>query len=782
MPVPHTTSRLALAPARGPRLAARFFLLAVPLAVLIGASGRSPMAGSGRRAGVSPVHRTLPGGFHAPHIRPSVASKCSPAADGEAAGSEQPVPVTLTYIPTGAPRTVTVAGTFNRWNRSANPLRPRAGTLVWTARLELPPGVYQYRFVINGSRWITPQDAPRINDGSGTINAVLVVAPKEYAALPARLGDGQITASGVLHEVAAAPPPSTARAVRYVVRADSGHIDLTLRTRRGDVEACSLRTPGPTPARPAGAPMTRYASDALFDYWRARVEVPAGASALRYVFLLRDGPALRIYDNAGALWNTSHEIRWFQLMPTDFPPFETPDWARDAIFYQIFPDRFADGDKKNDPPDTDSWESRPTSSKRMGGDLAGVIEHIEYLRDLGVNALYLNPIFASRSNHGYDTTDYKKIDPRFGTTAELKSLTARAHLHGWHVILDGVFNHTGVDFEAFKSVLAEGPNSPYRDWYFIHGFPVRIRQGTTRYEGWNGSQWMPKLNVANPATRDFLLDVGTHWINEAKIDGWRLDAANEVDHAFWKAFRKRIKAARPDAYLVGEVWPDARDWLQGDEMDSVTNYRWRGAVLDFFAFDKTSPYAFDAALAQIRTDYPPQATAVMFNILGSHDVERIRTVCRDDWSRERQAVAFQMTYPGTPCIYYGDEVGLEGGKDPDNRRPMPWSADRWDKATLAFYKEAIALRKRHAVLRRGDYQTVAADDRTGVYACLRAYKNERALIAFNRSDSAQRVVVPIAKVGALPYAIWLDGGSKPERQGDNLVISLPKRGFAVLGH
>lgn len=724
---------------------------------------------------------------------------------GEPAGSDEPLPVRLTYIPTGMTRTVAVAGTFNRWNKTSTPLAPQPSGLQWTVTLRLEPGVYRYRYVINGSHWMTPRDAPRVSDGNGSINGLLIVAPPDFADHPAKLGDGRITASGVLHRVTVSAPEPTGATIRNatrtdaiaeprsdrdglhpgatirnVTRTDAGHIELRLRTRHDDVEDCWLLTPGEN-ARPSRTKMTRNYSDRLFDYWSGVAAVKAGMRTLRYAFLLRDGGRERIYDSAESLWAPTHTLQWFQLIPMDYPTFETPDWAREAIFYQIFPDRFADGDTKNDPPDVVQWGSPPTTSNRMGGDLAGILNRLEYLRDLGINALYLNPIFESRSNHGYDTTDYMRIDPRFGTSATLKSLTARAHLHGWHVILDGVFNHTGVDFEPFQSVVREGASSPYRNWYFVHRFPVRVRDGRNSYEGWNGSPWMPKLNVRDPAARDYLLNAAAHWTKEAKIDGWRLDAASEVSHDFWKTFRKTIKSIKPDALIIGEVWTDAREWLQGDEMDSVTNYRWRGATLDFFAFDKSSPSGFDAQLAQIRAEYPVPATSVMFNMLGSHDVERIRTLCQGDWLKERQAVAFQMTYPGTPCIYYGDEIGLEGGKDPDNRRAMPWDKRQWDETSHKFYKECIALRKKHAVLRRGDYQTLVADV-SGVYAFLRSYNDERALVVFNRSDAPQTATVPISRAGFLPYQTWLDGGSKTERQGDNLVISLPKRGFAILGH
>jgi hypothetical protein len=381
-------------------------------------------------------------------------------AAGEPAGSEQPLPVTLTYIATGSPKTVTVAGSFNNWNKQASPMAQQRDRIHWSVTLRLSPGIYTYKFVINDTRWLTPPDAPRVNDGSGNINGVLTVAPPDYDKQPATRGDGVITAGGVIHHMSGDAPVSSARTARYVRRADRGHVLITVRTRRDDVQSCQLLMPDGAPAGQGRRMqlMNMYAGDTLFNYWGAHVDIPAGTRQLKYAFLLRDGERERLYDGSDMLWESNHVPRWFQISIDDFPPFETPEWARDAIFYQIFPDRFANGDKTNDPPDVKPWGTTPTYSNWMGGDLKGVLDHLEYLRDLGVNGLYFNPIFATRSNHGYDTTDYKRVDPRFGSLATLKSITARAHLHGWHVILDGVFNHSGVDFDPFKSVQSDGPN------------------------------------------------------------------------------------------------------------------------------------------------------------------------------------------------------------------------------------------------------------------------------------------------------------------------------------
>jgi cyclomaltodextrinase len=690
------------------------------------------------------------------------------AADGPWQAESHPV--TFSFVATGTPRSIGVAGSFNGWNATANPLRPGKDRVTWSVTLSLSPGIYAYKFVENGSRWLTDPTAKAQDDGSGNLNSILVVKPDDYERLPGVVGDGRITFSAVRHDEIG----------RYVQRPDSSHLILTLRTRHDDIRSCQLELPAENGKPQQKVPMTRSDSDPLFDYWQGTVTLPV-TKTLRYAFLLDDGAPAQLYDVRDIPGSANETPHWFSLDLAQFPPFTVPDWVHDAVFYQIFPDRFADGDPSNDGIDTIPWGGPPSSSKRMGGDLKGITAHLPYLEDLGVNALYLTPIFTARSSHGYDTTDYHQIDPHFGTTADLRALTSWLHLHGDHILLDGVFNHTGVDFAGFKSLEKDGEQSPYKDWYFVQSFPVNVQARQTHYTGWYGIPWMPKLNVENPATKTYLLDVATRWIRDAHIDGWRLDAADEVNHRFWQAFRQTVKKENPNAFLLGEIWGNAHDWLQGDQFDSVMNYRFRGAVLDFFVSSKFSPSQFDSSLAHIRADYPPAAAGTMFNILDSHDTERIRTLCNDDWNRERQAVLFQMTYPGVPCIYYGDEVGLKGGKDPDNRRAMPWNPTNQDQTILAYYKTLLALRRAHAVLRRGDYRTLIADNSTATFGFLRTYGKERTIVLFNRSTLPQKLTLTAAQIGSAPLTDWLKNGITLVKQGDGYTVTLAAQGIAVIG-
>ncbi len=462
--------------------------------------------------------------------------------------------------------------------------------------------------------------------------------------------------------------------------------------------------------------------------------------------------------------------------------FHAPEWVADAIFYQIFPDRFANGTKSNDPDDVQPWESEPTGDGRMGGDLQGVRKHWDYLTDLGVNALYFNPIFASRSNHGYDTSDYETIDPRFGTKEIFKKLMDEARQREIRVVLDGVFPHVGTQNDWFLDVVKNGEKSKYRDWFKISGYPLSPDSEPHNYESWDGSGWMPLLNHENPEVREYLLKIGSKWVREYGVDGWRLDSAERPPHEFWKAFRKAVKAVNPEVYLVGEIWDDAHAWLKGDEFDAVMNYRWRGATYTFFTQDEMTPTDFDHTLAEIRNSYSPEMLHIMFNMLSSHDAERLANRCKGNPLLVGQCVLFQMTYPGTPCIYYGDEIGLAGDTDPLNRGAMLWDKSRWDTGLRDFHKKLIALRKENAALRHGDYATILLHDQNRLFGFKRELDGQAVLALFNNSDSVQCAEISLDATGKSPFSDLLASGADLAIVGKNLTVTLPPRGIALLGN
>lgn len=416
------------------------------------------------------------------------------------------------------------------------------------------------------------------------------------------------------------------------------------------------------------------------------------------------------------------------------PSVTTPDWAKHAVFYQIFPERFADGDPANDPVGVEPWGGKPTPTNFMGGDLEGVTRHLPYLKALGVTALYFNPIFVSTSNHKYNTADYMHVDPHFGGDAAFLTMLHAAHRLGMHVILDGVFNHTATDSAMFQDCVHRGPASPYWHWYHFDGYPV-VETPKPNYTAWWGIASLPKLMVAtNPQVEDYIYSVETHWL-KLGIDGWRLDVPNEIDSdAFWEGFRRRAKAIDPDAYLVGEIWHDAHRWLKGDQFDAVMDYPWRDLVLGFFARRDLAPSAFDSGLRKLRDAYPPAITDAMFNLLDSHDTERFLTDAGGDLAAMKLAVLFQMTYPGAPVVYYGDEVGMQGDKDPDCRRCMVWNPAHQDRDLLAYYRWAIALRHAHPALSTGTFTTLLADDATGVYAYARTLGHDRVVVVLNNGN------------------------------------------------
>jgi glycosidase len=416
--------------------------------------------------------------------------------------------------------------------------------------------------------------------------------------------------------------------------------------------------------------------------------------------------------------------------------FYVPHWADGAVVYQIFPDRFFNGDKSNDPPNISEWGSKPTVDNFFGGDLKGIIAKLDYLSDLGIDAIYLNPIFKATSNHKYDTVNYYEVDPSFGDISDLKELVNKCHDHNIKVILDGVFNHCGFYFAPFQDVLSNGGKSKFKDWFYIDNFPICI--DPPNYECVGYYKWMPKLRFKNREVRDYFLDVGTYWIKTADIDGWRLDVADEVDFTFWQEFRRAIKNVKKDAILIAETWKDGKDMLRGDQMDSIMNYLFRDALVDYFALNKIDTYDFDQIIQNILLSYPNIVNNVLYNLIGSHDTPRFMELCKGDIRKMQLAVAFQMTFVGMPAIYYGDEIGLTGGNDPDCRMTMNWENN--DQILLEFYRKIIKTRKNLLPLRYGDFRSIYCDKNT--YGFSRHFNGESIYIIFNNNKEEKLVEMP----------------------------------------
>jgi len=473
-----------------------------------------------------------------------------------------------------------------------------------------------------------------------------------------------------------------------------------------------------------------------------------------------------------------------EATPAPAEIFQTPAWVQDAIFYQIFPDRFARSATVPKPNNLEAWDAPPTIQGFKGGDLMGVVEHLDYLQDLGVNALYFCPVFQSTANHRYHTHDYYNVDPILGGNAVFTRLLREAHARGMRVVLDGVFNHASRGFFQFNHLLENGGNSPFLDWFTVYQWPLRPYgpgDGKPGYWAWWDDPALPKFNTNTAAVREFLWGVAEHWVRQG-IDGWRLDVPNEIDDdEFWREFRRRVKRANPDAYIVGEIWGDARRWLAGDQFDAVMNYLFTKACLGFFAGERgidrsaiagtgldpvesLSAEGFAQAIDHLLGMYAWTATLAQLNLLDSHDTARFLRMARGDTSALRLAYLFQMTFPGAPCIYYGDEIGMVGGKNvEDARRGFTWDRGSWDDKLRAYLKRCTALRHANPVLRRGDYTGLGG--RNGLYVFARHLDGDVAIVALNASGDDQRIEVEMPEsIGAVTIeGAWT--GEVPEVAG-----------------
>ncbi len=441
----------------------------------------------------------------------------------------------------------------------------------------------------------------------------------------------------------------------------------------------------------------------------------------------------------------------------------TPDWVKHAVFYQIFPDRFAKSESLPKPHNIETWDSPPTRFGFKGGDLLGVYEKLDYLQDLGINAIYFNPIFASAANHRYHTFDYYHVDPILGGNPVFFNLLEEAHRRGIRIVLDGVFNHASRGFFQFNHILENGEKSPYLDWFQVYGFPMNAYQGKPNYSCWWNLPALPQFNTDNPQVREFLFEVARHWIAKG-VDGWRLDVPFEInDESFWRQFRAATKLPNEEAYLVGEIPSEAQEWLQGDMFDGVMNYQFTAAVVGFFGGhnrDETLVSGMmglpevpilDAAEFARRSKvlleiYPRQNTLAQLNLMDSHDMARFLSMVNHNTTAFRLATLFQMTYPGAPCIYYGNEIGMTGGREPENRAPFPWDESQWDHDLRKAFKTYIHIRNAHPVLRTGEYVPLFAEGRRLVI--LRHLEGQRMLVAINAGGSPWELNIPLE--GQLP--------------------------------
>jgi glycosidase len=718
--------------------------------------------------------------------------------------------VTFSYRPERAEAKVFLAGEFNGWNPTRTPME-RMGDGFCRATIELADGRYAYKFVVDGTWMADPANDVREPDGHDGFNSVLVIGgaaalEATFDVSAARVGDGKIEIAACKHE-----PTQT----MWMQQEADGAVLVRFRTLAGDVESVALVLDGGQPQTIPQA-MAHTARIGSFDWWQIRI--PNGHVGKSYGFIAIDG---------AERWTDVAEFRVPQPQPE--PRFRTPDWARDAVWYQIMLDRFANGDTTNDPPNTRPWTSawRTTSpwetasgqtfwewsvfNRHYGGDLEGLRARIPYLTSLGVNAIYLNPVFEAPSHHKYDATNYVHIDDNFGSKGDAEMSAANEDLldpstwgfnqsdrlflevlrelksAGFRVIVDGVFNHVGETHVAFSDVRgrgATGSESPYADWFEIESFEPFV------YRGWAGFGQLPAFRksddgLASATLTKHIMDVTRRWMDpngdgdpSDGVDGWRLDVPNEVPMGFWRAWRDVVKATNPDAYIVGEIWKRADAWLDGETFDAVMNYPFAQAVVAWVSGD-LKPSELDARLATLRLSYPEQASAVLQNLLAGHDTDRLVSMIAnpgrgydqanserpgsryvgarpspDAYRRAQLAVLVQMTYVGAPMVWYGDEIGMFGSDDPFCRKPMIWP----DLGAFEDPDERIDEAQLAAYRAMIALRSASPALRRGAFRMLVA-DDARDVWVFERLLGDERVIVALNASGktqdfALPDAEW----------------------------
>jgi glycosidase len=742
--------------------------------------------------------------------------------------------VTFRYNPPiGGVTQVMLAGTFNDWNVGTTPMRDDDKDGAWEATVMLAPGQYQYKFVADG-KWITDQNADGFApDGFGGQNSVLNVDDR-FAAIDVARGDGKFYLDDVRYglDYATVNPVSPTRLV-FTGRAHLNDVEkMFVVYREGQSTDRSVEL------QPAG-------EDPAFEYRRAEVEIHDPAGPVLFTFKYVDGGKEAFATPRGRSDVVpAPESRW-AYTPQALPVFAVPQWAQDGVIYQIFCDRFFNGDPANDPKFDEpmyagrtalpaggktngeyfhlvkDWndigglavspyrtDGRPDYYSFYGGDIEGVRQKLPYLQDLGVTILYFNPVNVARSNHKYDPCDYLKVDPHFADEPTFKRFVAEAHERGIRIIVDMAYNHTGDCHFAFLDSWTKGPQSPHYTWYEWKQWPVpggaspgdQTFKADQYYACWWGFGIHPELNFdlsrpqnqengvrdraqaqVNQPLVDYVLASAKYWIGDLGIDGFRLDVPNEVPFWFWTLFRDEVRKYKPDAYLVGELWGNAAEWIRPDVFDATMNYKFfRDPVQKFLGQGQGTAESFDRELAPGRWQYPQQAVAAQMNLVDSHDTVRYLTVLNGDRRRLMLSALFAMTYVGAPHIYYGDEVGLDGGKDPDCRRPFPWS---WEQEPARvelhrFYKQAIGLRKQHAALRTGSFRSVLADGM--LYGFVRESDSDRLLVVLNNADAPSVARLPLAKLGVAggEFHDLLTQKSAAVR-GDALEVSLEALSGAV---
>jgi glycosidase len=758
----------------------------------------------------------------------------TPIADPHAAA-----PHVFTYHPAAgsSPQHVFLAGDFNGWSTTATPMTKTGDD--FTASPVMPDGVHYYKFVVDG-KWLNdPNDDKEleVGDDNGGVNSAVVTGP-DGRKLPPPVAD-KINVSAVMFD------QSDVRDCNVV---DDHTIRLAIRTQASDVDEVGLIFP-PYKQPVPSVPLHKVSTAMGYDVFGGLAFVGPGWGGANFAFRLRKGGvSVEVARGQAYEGAAPREALYHQDMR---PTFDTPDWAKHAVWYQIFPERFRNGDTANDPDNTQKWTSdwyakhpgetgnfygKDVWARRYGGDIQGIRQELPYLKNLGINAIYLNPIFEAADLHKYDTSDYRHVDQHFGFKGDIDQLKgetddpatwqwtksdklfldflADAHKQGFHVIIDGVFNHTGKRFWAFQDVVKNGKNSKYADWFNVTSWDP------FHYRAWDGDDgWLPELkkdpkNGFSPGPRAHLFAITKRWLapdgDPSKgVDGFRLDAPEGIPHPFWIDWRKLVKQTKPDAYIDGEIWGRANAWLGGDQYDGVMNYQFAMLSQSFFVNEKKAitPTQLAQRATEMQFAYPFQAVLVNQNLFDSHDTDRAASMFvnpdlpydgadriqdngphynprkpnQTERAKMLQEVAWQMTYVGAPMIYYGDEAGMWSADDPSDRQPMVWKDLQpydnpevtFDQEKFDWYQKLIAIRRHFPALQTGFFHPVLVDDNRGIFAYDRTLDGASVTVVLNHSDHAQTIDVPIDGKSAFD---WIrDGQVRRDSSPPELTPAPPSR-------
>lgn len=533
--------------------------------------------------------------------------------------------------------------------------------------------------------------------------------------------------------------------------ANSEHkLTIRIRTQKDNVSACTLyygdRACPSTPVVFEEIQMEIKARDELFDYYEATFETPytrvcyyfklQNEGEWTYYYSERFSNELAIlYFERNIMEERSEYYQYPYILRTEIP--DVPAWFKKAVVYNIFPDSFV-GEKSGSPaqPREVILENGKACRSRLGGTLKEVIKNLDYIQALGVNCIYFNPIFAAGEYHKYDTIDYYHIDPCLGTNEEFKHLVEEIHKREMKIIIDGVFNHCSWEFSAFEDVMDKGEKSKYIDWFYDLKFPVRRPQSEKEKPGYACFAYepkMPKLNTSNEEVQKYFANVGTYWIREYKIDGWRLDVANEIDRNFWRKFREAVKKENKEAILIGEVWENAESWLRGDIFDSTMNYEFRRICRDHIIGDNKNALTAAKQLEQMRLRYPTNLVNGQLNLLDSHDVPRFLSLCRGDLRKWKLACILLMLFPGVPSLFYGDEQAICGMKENEYRNPMVWSQNT---QLCEFVQKIIEIRKEY-IEEDTSYEVLWEETNEKRLTFVRDGRKGRLFVSLNVSDMDQ---------------------------------------------